>query len=55
MEKIAMILGDGGIYDNLGAEEIKRFGTVFISNASGPVKIVPNYAKNWLSQYDAIA
>ena len=50
-----MILGDGGIYDNLGAEKIKRFGTVFISNASSPVKIVPNYAKNWLSQYDAIA
>jgi len=50
-----LILGDGGIYDNLGAEKIKGYRKAYVSNASSPFNILPGYRSNWLSQYDAIA
>lgn len=44
------LLGDGGIYDNLGLERAKGYKHVLISNAGDPFEVSPTYDYNWASQ-----
>lgn len=47
-----MVLGDGGIYDNLGLEAIWNddFNTVFVCDAGAPFKINLKPRRNWFQQ-----
>ncbi|HEX9970605.1 MAG TPA: patatin-like phospholipase family protein [bacterium] len=47
-----MVLGDGGIYDNMGLEAVwnDNFKTVFVCDAGAPFKITKKVPRNWLQQ-----
>jgi NTE family protein len=47
-----MVLGDGGIYDNMGLEAIwdDNFKTVFVCDAGAPFKISNKPRRNWFQQ-----
>ena len=44
------LLGDGGIYDNLGLERAKGHRFVMVSNAGDPFGASARYQSNWYSQ-----
>jgi NTE family protein len=44
--KIA-VLSDGGVYDNLGLETVKRFGTLFVSDAGQRIAPEADPAHDW--------
>jgi NTE family protein len=41
------ILSDGGVYDNLGLETVKRFSTLLVSDAGQKVEAEPDPAHDW--------
>ena len=47
-----LVLGDGGIYDNMGLEAVWNdgFETVFVCDAGAPLKITANPRRNWFQQ-----
>ncbi len=47
-----MVLGDGGIYDNMGLEAVwdDNFKTVFVCDAGAPFKINKKPRRNWFLQ-----
>jgi len=47
-----MVLGDGGIYDNMGLEAVwdDNFKTVFVCDAGAPFKIIKKQRRNWFLQ-----
>ncbi|MEU3612907.1 patatin-like phospholipase family protein [Streptomyces sp. NPDC006872] len=45
-----IILSDGGIYDNLGLETVKRFTMLFASDGGGAFESVLKPHTNWLGQ-----
>ena len=47
-----MVLGDGGIYDNMGLEAVwnDNFKTVFVCDAGAPFKIYKKPRRNWFLQ-----
>jgi len=47
-----MVLGDGGIYDNMGLEAVwdDNFKTVFVCDAGAPFKINKKPRRNWFQQ-----
>jgi NTE family protein len=47
-----MVLGDGGIYDNMGLEAVwnDNFETVFVCDAGAPFKIYNKPKRNWFQQ-----
>lgn len=47
----AVILTDGGVYDNHGIEPlVKRFATLFVSDGGAPFGRTPRLCRNWVSQ-----
>ncbi|WND21462.1 patatin-like phospholipase family protein [Streptomyces violaceus] len=45
-----IILSDGGIYDNLGLETVKRFSMLFVSDGGGAFECMLKPHTNWLGQ-----
>lgn len=47
-----LVLGDGGIYDNMGLEAVWNdgFETVFVCDAGAPLKITADPPRNWFQQ-----
>jgi NTE family protein len=45
-----VFLTDGGVYDNLGVEPVKRFRTILVSDGGGHVGGVPKPHRDWLRQ-----
>jgi NTE family protein len=41
------ILSDGGVYDNLGLETVKRFSTLLVSDAGQKIEAEPDPAHDW--------
>jgi NTE family protein len=41
------VLSDGGVYDNLGLETIKRFSTLFVSDAGQKIAPEQDPAHDW--------
>lgn len=47
----AVILTDGGVYDNHGIEPlVKRFATLFVSDGGAPFSRNPRVCRNWVGQ-----
>ena len=45
-----LILGDGGIYDNLGLQPAESFHTQLVSDGGGAWKTLPKVKSDWLTQ-----
>ncbi|MFE1870281.1 patatin-like phospholipase family protein [Streptomyces sp. NPDC059496] len=45
-----VVLGDGGIYDNLALESAKRSTTILVSDGGGQMANVPAPRENWVGQ-----
>src|SRR5262249_32260739 len=45
-----LVLTDGGVYDNIGLEPLKKCETVLIADAGAPATIVRRPWKNWIGQ-----
>ncbi|MEM9032517.1 MAG: patatin-like phospholipase family protein [Pseudomonadota bacterium] len=48
------VLGDGGLYDNLGLERAKSYKKVWVSNAGDPFGATFRPKRNWYSQFRGI-